>query len=649
MSVLASLKILLGLDSAQITTDLGKARGAVAAGMGEIQSRTAAAMAAVGSEIEGLGGHLRGAQQATGAAMKGLELMGMKGSAAVGAIGNAVSGLLAGGFTPLGLALGAVTAGIALFAETEREAAAAADETAIAISKNVDRLKELKAVRELIRQGKDGTREELQVLEAEEKLAGLREKLFLASAGRSLVQRPTDEMVDLRKQIADAERDLGVQREALDLARENAEARRAGASAAKSEAVAVTQIVKAASSGGDPLAAVRRRTEELRASISATSLRMDSARWGVPAEILAQRERVREAESAVGSSLANSTRRRGLTDEQALLLRRVDLERRYLDLLETEARLAKEAQQRAASSAAKAGGVTPAKRGDDQRIKETEQFNARAIELKEELAFDLAQLDRDETERAVEAERERWKTILSDARLNAETRIEIEELLAERIKRIREAGNKKGSDPESKTTQPKTFTDGFKDTIGNVRGVMNLQADLGVEAAHGLEGAFDTAFEAITRGTEDAGAALKQFAAEFLLDLGQMILKATLFKAIMSVIGGGTGAAPADASGAAVPATAGAAHGGLFRVGGMGGLDSKIVALRASPGELVRVSNGANSGGARGGGFSGTLIVQPPAVLADEVERKMRPDAKARIVATATSRPGRRGSRARWD
>src|SRR6185295_17527165 len=65
----------------------------------------------------------------------------------------------------------------------------------------------------------------------------------------------------------------------------------------------------------------------------------------------------------------------------------------------------------------------------------------------------------------------------------------------------------------------------------------------------------------------------------------------------------------------------GAAHGGTWRVGGFGGLDTKLVRMKLSPGELVKVSNGANSRGRgdEGGGFHGTLIVRPPAVISDDV------------------------------
>jgi hypothetical protein len=94
----------------------------------------------------------------------------------------------------------------------------------------------------------------------------------------------------------------------------------------------------------------------------------------------------------------------------------------------------------------------------------------------------------------------------------------------------------------------------------------------------------------------------------------------------------------------AVPAATGA-HGGTWRVGGFGGLDSQLVSMKLSPGELVRVSNGANSGGE--GDVHVALTVRPPAVIADEVMARSSPDARAAIVASALRRSGRRGMRPR--
>ena len=80
-------------------------------------------------------------------------------------------------------------------------------------------------------------------------------------------------------------------------------------------------------------------------------------------------------------------------------------------------------------------------------------------------------------------------------------------------------------------------------------------------------------------------------------------------------------------------------------MGGFGGLDTQLVRMRLSPGELVKVSGGANSGG-DGTVLHNHLVVRPPAVIADTVAEKMSREARAAIVASAVHRGSRRGARA---
>ena len=68
--------------------------------------------------------------------------------------------------------------------------------------------------------------------------------------------------------------------------------------------------------------------------------------------------------------------------------------------------------------------------------------------------------------------------------------------------------------------------------------------------------------------------------------------------------------------------------------------------MKVSPGELIRVTNGANSTG-RDGDVHVALTVRPPAVIADDVMARASPEARAAIVGSALRRPGRRGARAR--
>ncbi|MCG3133028.1 MAG: hypothetical protein HMLKMBBP_00114 [Planctomycetes bacterium] len=67
--------------------------------------------------------------------------------------------------------------------------------------------------------------------------------------------------------------------------------------------------------------------------------------------------------------------------------------------------------------------------------------------------------------------------------------------------------------------------------------------------------------------------------------------------------------------------------------------------MKLSPGELVRVTNGANADGE--GDVHVALTVRPPAVIADEVMARSSPEARAAIVGSALRRSGRRGMRPR--
>lgn len=157
-------------------------------------------------------------------------------------------------------------------------------------------------------------------------------------------------------------------------------------------------------------------------------------------------------------------------------------------------------------------------------------------------------------------------------------------------------------------------------------------------AASGLTSALGD----IARGSQEASDAIRDFGVNFLQQMASMILQATLLRTIMGALGFTQTATGSFVESASIPA---AAHGGTFRVGGSGGIDSQLVALRASPGEMVRVTNGANSAGEYGP-VQVALTVRPPAVIADEVMARSSSRARAAVTASALSRPGRRGRRA---
>src|SRR5437773_8249855 len=106
-AVVGQLKVLMSADSAQIVSDLGKARSAVRETSGEIgaMGRIGGVFKALTHEVEGVGPAFEGARHATEAAKEALGLLGREASPAVSKVTNAVTGLVVGGFTPLGIAL----------------------------------------------------------------------------------------------------------------------------------------------------------------------------------------------------------------------------------------------------------------------------------------------------------------------------------------------------------------------------------------------------------------------------------------------------------------------------------------------------------------------------------------------------------------
>jgi lambda family phage tail tape measure protein len=195
------------------------------------------------------------------------------------------------------------------------------------------------------------------------------------------------------------------------------------------------------------------------------------------------------------------------------------------------------------------------------------------------------------------------------------------------------------------------FFGGFHDRIQTVNADLGTTRELGAQigemavkdVSSGLAGALND----VATGAKSAKQAFEDFARSFLLQIAKMIEQALIAKAVGALLGGvtGGGAAPAgDAAGAGATATASAAVqlksalAGTWSVGGAGN----------GFGAAMRAPNVSGSDARKGGGdFNGTLIVRPPAVVADDVMARASPDAKAAVVASSLRQSGRRGFRPR--
>ena len=107
--------------------------------------------------------------------------------------------------------------------------------------------------------------------------------------------------------------------------------------------------------------------------------------------------------------------------------------------------------------------------------------------------------------------------------------------------------------------------------------------------------------------TRDAWGSLGQAAVELAQNIEKVVLQLTVLDPLMNQLAGGglsaSGGGLGGLLGAAAPLL-GFASGGDFEVGGSGGIDSQLVAFRASPGEHVTIAPSAD----RGGGAAPTAV-----------------------------------------
>lgn len=139
-------------------------------------------------------------------------------------------------------------------------------------------------------------------------------------------------------------------------------------------------------------------------------------------------------------------------------------------------------------------------------------------------------------------------------------------------------------------------------------GIAGLKiADVGAVVGNSLSSVFDGLIE----GTFDAIDALKDLAS----NLAKLALN-SVFKQLSQQQGGASG----GFLGGLFNSLAGFASGGSFRVGGAGGIDSQLVAFKASPNETVSIHRPGQDAG--GGGSVINNIITPPGAKAETSSRE---------------------------
>ena len=674
MSVIGRLRILMSADSAQIVSDLGKARAAVRGAARDMGGSARDAAQSLTTEMGKFSTKVQGAPGAISAATSAMQLFGAAGTPAVQTVGSALASILASGFTPLGLAIGAVTAGIALIASKSSELSALEEAAEKATEKTAalrDEVAGLGTQLSLLREGSNATAIDVAIRRAEQELRDLRGQRG-SELSRSERREVETAILAVREQIfelerkRDLEREIGAATDARRAAEQRAERVRAAAARAEADAAAQQKRIRDESiRAWDRLTdAQERRRVQLRDMV----LQMESLRDpDVDLGLARQRQRVQDVLAALSKKGLDSFEEQDLREQLAferemlrLLEERLQIEGERAE--DDDARRAREAAE-AAEARSAAQAAAEEKRAAEQKNAAVEKAAADVLSVEQDLAFDLEQLDRTETERRVAEFERRFEDILRAAREHGVETIKLESLIAARVARIREDAQKPAEDaPDPSPSRIEqlrsaidsgTATEGFRARISLLREETaswgKLGAQLADTAAFGISGGIATALEEVARGSKSASQAFREFAQGFAFDVARMIQQALILRAVASLFpglaGGASTTASLGASSVPIPTTS-AAFGGTFRVGGFGGLDSQFVAMKLSPGELVRVTDGAGS--QRGDdGVKLAVTVRPPAVIADEVMAKASREARAAVVATALHRSGRRGGRAR--
>ncbi len=818
MAVVGKLRVLLSADSAQITSDLGKARAAVKKTGNEIRQMGSAgkAMRSVTKEIQGVGPALRGVEQATQLATQSLTLMGAEVSPAMSGITTSLAGLVAGGFTPVGIAIAAVGAGFALLVSQKEDIVSVFAATEDRAKSTRESLEKLRIELGLLRRGEDAESADVDIAGAEKELrrrkniAALERRAgfighedagsfgrnlgsvifpregFLpsidnaAQAADALVREQERYIAGLRKQQEIQGEIEGSRKKTADAAKEEADAQKNIAVEAKAAESALAQFEAAQTARErarrdksvaiqgllrpdlfDP-ALERQRSrindamDDLRRASDAPREKRIELRARIQHEremldLLKREKTVREGIAAVraAATRADALRREndrsalrvdpGLTDrDKALAEHRTEVEEtlaskalqglerdapEYLRLVEefrrreaainsehdqlavdaqsnfldrvdairrqaqvatlvddrsltrlqldeagarysAEVRLVSDAEHRGLLTEEQAGQKRRAlfaahidqrrtilREGREQELAWLADYNQRVLALAAEGETDQSRLARLATQAHLAELQEETRKQVEELRRRGELTkaLEIEALSGQAQARVRRQGQL------SAAVTGEELGSGFQARISQLReetaGWGRLGAQMADVAANDLSGGVADALAEVASGSKSASEAFREFAAQFALDVARMIQQALIMKAILSLFpglsgaGGGAGGADAGAGAASAAPAASAAHGGTFRVSGFGGLDSQLVTMKVSPGEVIRVTDGANSRGE--GDINVALTVRPPAVIADDVMAKSSPDARAAIVGSALSRPGRRGARAR--
>lgn len=291
-------------------------------------------------------------------------------------------------------------------------------------------------------------------------------------------------------------------------------------------------------------------------------------------------------------------------------------------------------------AAARSAAQREGRDAGEQRAGEHDRLTQRLIDAEADLAFEIAQIDRSETERRVAEFRRRHETLIEEARRAGLDVARLEALVSERAtslaapSRPAAAERESGDQRLSRMIESDRFGMGFEAELVRMRLETQSLGELGAGTARDLRNGFSSIFEGALHGADELKrrldnlsdqlqSRLVQFGFDRLLGAGLRVAGVGATSSFDNFGGSTDLATPDNPYGFSLLAEKGLARGGSFKVGGVGPVDSKLIAFRATPGELIEATP---PGRARPGGGETRVIVENPTAAPATTERRRRAD-----------------------
>jgi len=556
------------------------------------------------SSIIKLGDAVKGAGASIGGFSNAFAAMGDKVNPVVKGLGTAISALAMGGFTPLGLAIGAATAAIGFFAERQSATQEAVERTTTAI----ERQKSILELRNEVSKDAVDLATDLARLrsgESPQEWAASRRLLMeqngLAGLLRSTPVGTAEENSTLEGRAAVAQR-LQSHYKLIEAQEEEIRQAQRLLDEARARA-AVERDVTAEKERQADLTRMRADQEKrLRSESEAAERR--SSEWASE-----------NSAAGISSALSNAIYAARDGDSPTATLRK-----EFSDELKSSQKEIDSELKRMADSMV--AGLQRAYFPEVERIDTSEfrRLQEQVLEAHATLSRELSLQGASQTEQEVAAVEDKYAQLLAKAREHGVETIELERDLAEQIARIRNDPARRARDEQAERARQirdGSFGEGFSAGFTNsIESRLMSIGEQGAAVAESLTEGFGNAFAQFATGAMSAKDAFRSFALSFLQDVSAMIAKQFALNVVSGFTGGfsfgGTSAPTRSVAGVANPSDAARSSAwtlsGKRAIGGSMGtaaLRSKdsgqggrpIVNVYPQPGETASVRESRGQGG----------------------------------------------------